>query len=464
MTPAFRTKMFRSVIGYLDEFSVQEPIAAEGVNSNGDLLVDDYLSVARWAAQVGDLEQAAVAAQQALARCRRYEMVALPSSSKIWIQWSEAALMLHDFSPLLERLPPERQELLIDEAQRSLSKVTGISSELPSVQLLRLKVAAAPMVSPSPMGSAAPLNDLTQNVTVDTSAGDERLEEMRTLFKQIVDFDIGQLNDAQRLEYVELLMTLGNQIAWAEEIEPALVTFEQMQRRFTHHREFLRQEKKTMWVTDSMLGRHHLTVARRLLLADQSQQALITLGQSVISLTESLNHSPQNRTSRVALARAYELVFTIHQKQSDHLKAAVALDQALRNMVKIVESEPDNMELRGAIVSGFVKLSDLSIALNTPADAAKELNMVGKDCILIMADPRYRRWTIDMFCWATRRAMSIADELDLKELRASLEREANEFSRLFEGSISADDWQHLQQGLKGNEFPPRPPHFPVPWK
>jgi serine/threonine protein kinase len=464
MTPAFRTNMFRTVISYLDEFSVQEPIAAEGVNSNGDLLVDDYLSVARWAAQVGDLEQAAVAAQQALARCRRYDTVALPSSSKIWIQWSEAALLLHDFSSMLQRLPSERHALLIDEAQRSLSKFKGVSSEEPLVQWLRLKVAAAPMISTSLIGSATPQHDVTQVVHNAATAGDVRSANIRSLFEQVVNFEFDQVSDARRLEYVELLMALGNQIAWAEPIEPALVTFEQVRRKLSLYREYLRQEKKTLWLTDAVFGRHYLTVARRLLHADNSQQALTNAMQSFDFLTESINHSPQNRNLRVELIRTLELIFSIHQKQSNHLQAAKALDQALRNMIKIVESEPDNMELRGAIIIGFVKMSDLSIALNTPADAARELRIVRKDCILLMSDPRYHRWTIEIYCWTSRRAISIAEEFDLKELQASLNSESNEFSRLFEGKISEDDWQLLQQGLKGDEIPPRPPDFPVPWK
>ncbi len=60
MSRSFRAAMFRDVIEFLDEFSTYDPIKIQ--SDQPDALAEDFLNVARAAAQVGQTEETKAAA------------------------------------------------------------------------------------------------------------------------------------------------------------------------------------------------------------------------------------------------------------------------------------------------------------------------------------------------------------------------------------------------------------------
>ncbi len=406
MSSQFRASMFRDVIEYLDEFARYEKTDSNDRSTTGDRVAQDYLKVAEAAFQVGQFEEATLAAHRAWSRL--LDVVKTPDHNVVedWMTRNSTARLLQELSGNKESgLAEEQTYDWVADAVRSAERVLELRSDDPLSQLIRIQTSFQQTMNAADRSSESTLADL-ENLFRDLDRFREKLERE--------GFEPAAL--------ASLFSSIGWELASLNEEDGANRWFDEVMARMKWCREGLRRRGLPMPLTDRLIAENELRRAIRARKRGDDQAAFEALAIADQHYHEAVELYPQNRIWRRDLAEFQSLFgdFLIADGQSE--EGAKRLRTVLTHYVKLLETDPENRELRMRTIEHFNRFGQAIQSVGDFELAWKAYWTAAEDCMLFGDAPDdIMTWSVQTRIWSYQQAIQVSEQGSLTEQQAEKE-------------------------------------------
>lgn len=400
MSEEFRTEMFRDVILYLDEFASLSSAQATEMQA----IVESYLEVAQTAIQVGQYEQAAIAAQRALARGQPTGVA--PSSDQL-LRKSNAARIL--FAAHF-RIGDQSREQLDSIARQSIAAAEDASRIKPNDVLIEcnrfnalLTIWEARANTSGYNGIAGFDEDQSQTLVVRVNQAKRQLEELLPKATSI------QERIALRRAQVQAqLLSIRLPIDAADAAE--------LVRSFDANnlslKESLRSAQKPLLECNRFSGRFRYLLGKSQLTSGNAGGAIESTGQSQIEYQKAVNMQPQNRRWRLELAETQRQLAECHWQLEEYLPARDSLNQAILHLVQVLETDPKDTSVRLTVIETLIRFGETCLSLEDFQGAYRGFYTAAQDCRLVMIEPELKEWGLQTRLWALVKSYDALDRFD----------------------------------------------------
>ncbi|MEO1530411.1 MAG: hypothetical protein AAFX06_33905, partial [Planctomycetota bacterium] len=439
MSPQFRQEMFGDVIEYLDEFASLENTRTMEANQSHHL-TRDYLAVAEAAADVGQPEQATLAAERALKRLRHHSANAHGDIDH-WKLLLQATRVLFEY----QRSPPDRQtrpqvalERLANEAQHAAAAIQRLASNDEIGSLARWQAEYMQLVTQA----------------------EPAMTRFSRLYDEICRNERGFADHHNRIKALELALHLS-WYAWAkglagvEMLENNLQLVESLRNNY-------RAVQKPLHVTDYFRGHNEKLLAEYFYDTADTVRGDFYSDRGRARYLVALKGNPQNRNWRLELADlklrfANELL----RRGEDELGEAKIVE-TLQAIMPVKELEPGNHALNKQVIQLFIKMAEMRQRNGKHHEAATEFFIAAQDCMLYTV-PEDADWTFDVLAWCYHKTLQnvrLAKNPDrqfeqrFRQIADNLIARMNESPSIYFGKEG--DAETLTSILAGESHPPKP--------
>jgi serine/threonine protein kinase len=407
MSNQFRASMFRDVIEYLDEFSRYENADATDGSTEGDVLAQDYLKVAEAAFQVGQLEEATLAANRAWTRLQDEMEKATHPVLEDWVTRNKTARLMLEISKN-RKSGFDKQQITdwVADAVRSANRVLELRPDDPTSQLIKIQTSF----------------QQTMN-NVDCSR--EKVKaELEKLFQSLNNFRKEIAEGLEPAEFALLFSAIGWELARLSEGDESNRWFDEVMKGMHWCREGFRRKRLPMLMTDRLIAINEVRRAIRSRERGDRQAASAALTIADRHFHEAVDLYPQNRIWRRELAEFQSLYgeYLIGDGEASE-EGVKRLGAVLTQYVKLLETDPADHELRMRAIEHFNRFGEVAQSQGDFFLAWKAYYTAAQDCLLLgeCAD-EIISWSIQMRIWAYQRALEAAEQARLTDQRAEMEK------------------------------------------
>ena len=382
MSSEFRSEMFRDVIQYLDEFSVfSSPSQATDKVCVEDPIVQSYLELANAALNVGQYEEAAMAARSALVRLKSNPQV--ESSAALLLQRSSADKTMF-LALRQDRATSDVQlESYASECLRSLEAARRLNPEELSLEVFQLSTLVEFMEAGS--RQHAP------------SSRQSRIEEVRDRIENLVKQPISK----------EVKIRLRRSLAHAYWIliesleEPgAIALFQASEENIRVIRDLLRQINKPLLESDRLNGKNKFLLGAWHKKNNDIPEAILATKASISNYMKAVQLHPQNRIWRLELADVQSKLAEYHSERKEWQASRDAINAAIVNCVQSLETDPKDLSLRVTIIQSLIQFGELCTILQDYKGAYRGFATAAQDCLILMKDTDLQAWAFNTRVWA----------------------------------------------------------------
>jgi len=382
MSSEFRSEMFRDVIRYLDEFSVfSSPSQATDKIGVEDPIVQSYLELANAALNVGQYEEAAMAARSAIVRLKSNPHV--ESSAALLLQRSSADKTMF-LALRQDRATSDVQlESYASECLRSLEAARRLNPEELSLEVFQLSTLVEFMEAGS--RQHAP------------SSRQSRIEEVRDRIENLVKQPISK----------EVKIRLRRSLAHAYWIliesleEPgAIALFQASEENIRIIRDLLRQINKPLLESDRLNGKNKFLLGACHKKNNDIPEAIVATKASIANYMKAVQLHPQNRIWRLELADVQSKLAEYHSERKEWQASRDAINAAIVNCVQSLETDPKDLSLRVTIIQSLIQFGELSTILQDYKGAYRGFATAAQDCLILMKDTDLQAWAFNTRVWA----------------------------------------------------------------
>ncbi|MEL6108891.1 MAG: hypothetical protein AAFU85_23020 [Planctomycetota bacterium] len=381
MSPQFRQEMFGDVIEYLDEFASLENTRTVEVQTSL-LLTRDYLAVAQAAADVGQPEQATLAAERALKRLRRHSAYAR-GEIEHWKLLLQATKVLFEY-----QLDPSNGQT------RSPHALAGLANEAQDAAMEIQRVASNDETRSLAKWQAAFMQLVTETEPSKT--------QFNGLYNEIWKTE-GDFTDYQnRIEALELALHLS-WFAWAKGLG-SIEMLENNLQLVDSLRNNYRAVQKPLHVTDYYRGHNEKLLAEYCFGMGDVAKGDFYADRGRARYLVALSGNPQNRNWRLELADLkLRIAIELLKRGEDELGEAKIVE-TLQAIMPVKELEPGNQELNKQVIQLFIKMAKIRQRNGKHHEAATEFFIAAQDCMLYTV-PEDADWTFEVLAWCYHKTL-----------------------------------------------------------
>ncbi|MEM8671345.1 MAG: serine/threonine-protein kinase [Planctomycetota bacterium] len=375
MSPQFRQEMFGDVIEYLDEFASLENTRTIGAQTS-HLLTRDYLAVAQAAADVGQPEQATLAAERALKRLRRQSAHARGDLDH-WNLLLQATEVLFEYGldpSGKQTRPPDALKRLANEAQNAAREIQRVASNDETCSLAQWQA------------------EYMQRVT----ETEPSKTQFKSLYYQIWKTGQDFTNYQNRIEALELALKLS-WYAWVKGLG-SIEMLENNLQLIDSLRNNYRAVQKPLHVTDYYRGHNEKLLAEYCFETGDIAKGDFYADRGRARYLVALKGNPQNRNWRLELAELKLRIANELLKRGENELGEAKIVETLQAIMPVKELEPGNHQLNKQVIQLFIKMAEIRQRNGKHHEAATEFFIAAQDCMLYTV-PQDADWTFDVLAW-----------------------------------------------------------------
>jgi hypothetical protein len=195
-------------------------------------------------------------------------------------------------------------------------------------------------------------------------------------------------------------------------------------------REAYRDAERPMTETHCMQARNLVFTANRLWTAGQKNKALMSLSHAEQFFERGLVPVPNNRTWRKELIQTEMLLSAWNSKLGMPQVGKQKIDEAIRNSIQILESDPSDYEARKLVVRCLIRFGDLSVVLGESSEVYRGYYTAAQDCrLLFKSGPEDSKWALSVRIWAVAHAFANTDESTRAQMKPQEVKSCERFAR-----------------------------------
>ncbi len=437
MSSEFREEMFRDVINYLDEFATF-PIASSATSeANEDGLANSYLEVANAAFEVGQYEQASLAAQRANNRAK--EISESRTSAGLLIQQSNACKIVLLSWNRLESTSDQGVEQVIQSCLNSAIEACALKPDDRLVEVSRWSAQLA-------IWEAGYARDR------ETEVYKKRIESIRERLNALLEpRKSGALHAMIRRSLVNVEWLLVPLVA-DNERESA---FANADSNIKNLREALRATKKPLLESDRLKGQNEFLKGKWYWAKQDTTAATNALTLAVTCYTEAVTRQPQNRIWRMEQA-AVQTQLADYYASLDNLKLARDVtNAAILNYVHILETDPKDLALRVSVIESLIRFGELSLEKQEYQEAYRGFHTAAQDCRLLTGEGELEDWGFKTRVWALVQALRALDRPSTATELIQFEKQTQVWLEQIGSGGSRNDVDWARQMLDSRSLPDR---------
>jgi serine/threonine protein kinase len=437
MSSDFRRDMFRDVIDYLDEFATFPVDSSATLDSSEDGLANSYLEVANAAFEVGQFEQAALAARRANSRVQMISQSR--TSTGLFLQKCNACLIISLAWNRLENATEQDAEQYVESCLTAATQACDLKPDDRLVEASRWSAQLA-------LWEAGYARDR------ESAQYRKRIESVRVRLNELMTpvrlDEIGIMNYRSMIKAAWLLIPLC-----ADHEREAV--FADADENIRNLRESLRTAQKPLLESDRLNGRNAFLKGSWYWTNEQTKAALDSLTQAVTSYTEAVTRQPQNRIWRMELAIIQTQLADYHTACDDTKSARDATNAAILNYVHILETDPKDMALRVSIIESLIRFGELSLVMGEYQHAYRGFFTAAQDCLLLTGQREWVDWGFTTRVWALVHALQALDRPSTLTELANLENMIQYWLKTVGSEDSQNDFDWAKQMLDSRTLPDR---------
>ncbi len=423
MSQDFRKEMFRDVLEYLDEFARYERTDSGNHPAKSDRLAQDYLKVAEAAFQVGQHEEATLAARRAWSRLQDVMGTSNHAVVEDWVTRNKTARLLLDMSANRKSgFDKDPISEWVADAVHSAERVTELRPDDPLSQLIQIQTSWQRARN-------------TSHHSDESSA-----TELENLFQDLAGFKKKITSEGfEPAAFASLFSAIGWELASLSKEDESNRWFDEVTAKMHWCREGLRHRKLPMPLTDRLMAENELRRAMRARKRGDHQAAFAALEIADQHYHEAVDLSPQNRIWRRDLAefQAWYGEYLIADDPSKE-EGVKRLKTVLTHYVKLLETDAADHELRIRAIEHFVRFGEVVQSQGDFALAWKAYWTAAQDCMLLEdASDEIITWSIQTRIWAYQRALEASKPASLAEQQAEMEKYFSHWLKRLERSHPA---------------------------
>lgn len=419
MSRNFRAAMFRDVIEFLDEFSTNDPINIQ--SDKPDPLAEDYLNVARAAANVGQAEETELAALHLIERLQPIAKSSACPSLANWLMLNESTRILMDvaaakLSVFTQPTNDKTPQPIVFEAL-SLAELR---------QLGRLSAARAVHLAPDDLN--AKVNQLATHYSclITQQPEDEKhVEEIERILATLMKIAEPLIEEHDHLQ-LPAVIKLAAEISWKLfQAKPAAFVswFPAIDRGIVRCREGLRSNDRSILEMSLLHGVHQYYHGRALTAENLHTEAAKAFADAIQILNQVVSLQPQNRIAILELGRVSEVAARSLMQIGDYAQAQKTLDASLIRVSKTLQTDPTDNELRKRVIEWFCLYGEISRQIEDWDWAVRGYATAAGDCKLFSnPPPELCQWLFEKRQYALTQVLEIIDKSTMAANRAGYEK------------------------------------------
>lgn len=437
MSSEFREDMFRDVISYLDEFATFPTASSATSDLSEDGLANSYLEVANAAFEIGQYEEASLAAKRAN---NRVQVISeRRTSAGMFLQQSTACKVILLSSNKLENNTDKDAKQIAETCLNSAREASALKPNDRLIEATRWSAQVAVW-----------------------EAGYSRDKEPE-VYKKQVEFSRDRLNAMLEPSMNgELRVVVRRCLVRVEWLLVPLVADQEQEAAFANAdghikdlREALRSAQKPLLESDRMKGQNEYLKGIWCWEKPDKEAAVDALKLAIASYREAVDRQPQNRIWRMELAAVQTKLADCYAILDEPRLARDATNAAILNYVHILETDPKDMALRVTVIASLIRFGELSLVMQEYREAYRGFYTAAQDCVLLADDVELKEFGFTTRVWAWIQAMKSLDQFSSPSETAKAETQTQTWLERVRAWRSPHDSDWAKQMIDTRTLPER---------
>jgi serine/threonine protein kinase len=390
MSREFRIDMFRDVIEYLDEFASFADIDEFQTQT----IAQSYLEVAQSALQVGQYEEAAIAARRGLDLSPATHQA--PSVATLVSQANAAKLL---YQSLHRHEPSETSQLeavgakciaAIDAAWQLKPDDIGLIAARLSILFGLWEEGFDPVSNQQHLSRILQAKLELEKLISASTRPVESLVVLRRSLAQAYFLLVPIQSESDVAEHLRLF-------------DANIISL----------KETFRALELPLLECNRLSGRYRYLIAKEHQKSDRVVDAIAALQSAVPEYQKAVNLQPQNRRWRLELVSLHVLMAECLESKKDLTLAKDSLNLAIVNLVQVIETDPRDVAARVAVIDLLIRFGELSLLVDDFRGAYRGFYTAAQDCRLLMND-EMQDWAMQTRIWALVKVNAALEGFDSK--------------------------------------------------